>query len=276
SGVAAVLLVAMLGWFMRPPGMAPSSPEMVVRHFQGSSERLGTKGAPSVLEPGLRLAAGDVLRTGAGYVALSYGGFDLRLNRNTRLRLGIDGVELETGEIFVSSGKKQQGQQLLVRTARGDIRDIGTQFIVRLAGGDLLATVREGSIELTTDGSSYLVEASAERARQITASEGGDIHLADAAARGSEWTWIHRAGKAFELEGASALAFLEWVARETGRELVFAGEAARIYASTTLLSGDIAGLDPEQALDPVLATTDLVAGQPANHTLTISLQRPGT
>ncbi|NND69459.1 MAG: hypothetical protein HKN19_17850, partial [Halioglobus sp.] len=42
SGVAAVLLVAMLGWFMRPPGMAPSSPEMVVRHFQGSSERLGT------------------------------------------------------------------------------------------------------------------------------------------------------------------------------------------------------------------------------------------
>ncbi len=275
TGIAAVLLVAVLGWFMRPPGTVTDAAVMVVRHVQGSAERAHAQGSPTALAPEQRLAAGDVLRTGAGHVALSYDRFDLRLNRDTQLRLANDSVELLAGEIFISGNSKPGERGLLVRTAHGDIRDIGTQFTVRVSRGDLLARVREGSIELTTDAASYLVDAGATRARQITVTPGGDVELADADARGPDWAWIHRTGATFDLEGASALHFLEWVARETGRELVFAGEDARIYASTTLLSGDIAGLDPAQALEPVLATTDLVAGQLQGRQLTISLQRPG-
>lgn len=274
TGIAAVLLVAVLGWFMRPPGTAPAAAAMVVRHVQGSAERADARGAPVALARHQRLAAGDVLRTGAGHIALSYGRFEVRMNRDTQLALAGDSLELLAGEIFVSGDSAASERGLVVRTARGSVRDIGTQFTVRLSQGELRAIVREGSIELTAAGSSYLVDAGAASARQIAVTPAGEIMLADAAARGADWDWIHRAGAAFDLDGASALAFLEWVARETGRELAFAGEAARIYANTTLLHGDIAGLAPAQALEPVLATTDLVVAQPAGATLTVSLQRP--
>ena len=274
TGIAAVLLVAVLGWFMRPASTVPGTAEMVVRHVQGHTERLDAAGTTARLAPGQPLEPEDLLRTGAGYAALSYGDFELRLNRNTHMRLTREGVALLTGEIFVSGDVVPGESGLLVHTPHGDIRDIGTQFTVRLSGADLQATVREGSIELTRDGSRYLVAAQPDSARQVTVTPEGAINLADATARGPEWAWIHRAGAGFALEGASALAFLEWVSRETGRELVFTGDAARIYASTTLLRGDIEGMEPEQALSPVLATTDLVAQQPANQKLTISLQRP--
>jgi len=52
-----------------------------------------------------------------------------------------------------------------------------------------------------------------------------------------------------------ATAFLDWVARETGRTLTFVGPASRADTERTTLNGSISGLTAMQALDAVLATT---------------------
>jgi hypothetical protein len=55
--------------------------------------------------------------------------------------------------------------------------------------------------------------------------------------------------------------------------LEFTSPAAEIHARGTLLHGDINGLDPERAVQPVLAGTDLVATVKAGSTLHVALRR---
>ena len=50
---------------------------------------------------------------------------------------------------------------------------------------------------------------------------------------------------------------LDWVARETGKEVRFAEPALVRKANTTILHGDIGDLAPLDALALMLATTDL-------------------
>jgi hypothetical protein len=51
--------------------------------------------------------------------------------------------------------------------------------------------------------------------------------------------------------------FLDWIASETGREVVYATPAVRDLANSIRLHGSIRGLDPETALNVVLQTTEL-------------------
>ena len=50
---------------------------------------------------------------------------------------------------------------------------------------------------------------------------------------------------------------LNWVARETGKRVVFEEPFLEVKASETLLHGSVRNLPPLEALDVHLATTDL-------------------
>jgi hypothetical protein len=66
-----------------------------------------------------------------------------------------------------------------------------------------------------------------------------------------------RAAPAFDINDRPLADFLLWVARETGRTIVYRSAAAESAAREVRLNGSIAGLDPDTALTTVLSTTQL-------------------
>ena len=60
-----------------------------------------------------------------------------------------------------------------------------------------------------------------------------------------------------DLDDQPVTVLLDWVARETGRTLRYASAEVERQAATTILHGKIGQLAPLEALDAMLATTDL-------------------
>jgi ferric-dicitrate binding protein FerR (iron transport regulator) len=233
--------------------------------------------SPQQLRAGEQLQADSVINTGAdGQVALVYGGYDLRLNHDTRLMLKNDRIVLETGELYASdySGNqapKQRDYELRVDTPLGSIRDIGTQFTVAVFPDRTVTTVRRGAVLINTDDTEVRAEPQSGAASRLTIDRQHQVHTEAAEPSGNEWRWIYSSASRFELEGRTAYEFLQWSVGESGLQLEFAGEGAEIHARTVLLHGNIDALDPEQAVAPVLASTDLVATRIGVNTLVISL-----
>ncbi len=265
AGIAAMAV----GLYLSLDGSSPAPP--LIRVVAVSGELTGSAGRQ--LLPGEELLPGEGVTSGVeGRAALTWAGYDLRLNRGTRVELRADGVFLHSGEIYLSdSAGGIQLQRITVHTAHGVIRDIGTQFTVAADSRATVARVRRGLIELSAAGTTHRAQASRGLAGQLSIDINRRVSTATAPASGVGWRWIYLASPGFELEGSSALAFLEWSAGESGLELVFASPAARAQALRTTLHGSLAGLDPEQAVAPVLAATDLVA-QSRDGKLHISLQ----
>ena len=69
------------------------------------------------------------------------------------------------------------------------------------------------------------------------------------------WAWATELAPPFDIENKSLLDFLRWAARETGRELVFEDQDLRMSAMRTDLHGSVAGFQPMEAIESVLATT---------------------
>ena len=65
---------------------------------------------------------------------------------------------------------------------------------------------------------------------------------------------------------------LEWVARETGRVIQFDKPEIERKAGTTILHGNIRHLAPLEALEVMLATTDLEYALPDDGTILIRLK----
>jgi len=74
---------------------------------------------------------------------------------------------------------------------------------------------------------------------------------------GPEWDWIVGVTPMLDLEGETAMAFLEWAARERGWKLAFADESVARSAAEIVLGGTLERLTLDQALDAVLPTCNL-------------------
>ena len=60
-----------------------------------------------------------------------------------------------------------------------------------------------------------------------------------------------------DIEGQTLATFLQWYAAETGRTVVLGSGAQDEPLRDVRLSGSVAGLTPERALETVAAVTDL-------------------
>lgn len=256
AGAAAVLVIAvalMLRW--TPPA---AQQDMLARaeRVAGSVEvATGDLWRPLV-EARIRMTAGTRLRTLAGgRAALRLAqGQSLRLAGDTEVMFDAPGrLYVQHGTIYVDSGQ-QPTARVEVVTPAGTARDIGTQFELHVAGAALRLRVREGSVALDRGGQSLTGQAG----EQISIDGLGGVTRARIASDDASWQWAETIAPMPNMDGKSAATLIGWVARETGRRLRYESALVQQRAEHVILHGDIRHLAPLDALEAMLATTDLM------------------
>ena len=130
---------------------------------------------------------------------------------------------------------------------------MGTRYEVRLADAAMHVRVRDGLVAVERDGTRWTTGAG----EALVLPGSGTPSRQQIGTTGSEWSWADRLSAPFVLEGATAVAFLDWVSREQGWQWEIADAALRARASRILLHGSIEGLTPEEALAAVLPASGL-------------------
>jgi len=241
--------------FIRSPGelMADVSRSVgTVQVREGDADEwLGATAAQ-----GLRV--GERIHTGAdGRVALGLrDGVSLRLDHDTSVALvSVDRVDVISGAVYVDSGVAgPSAARLQVGTPAGVVRHVGTQYEARILDGGTRVRVREGRVDVTpANGPPRTLEVG----DQILVTGTGVEERSRIEPSSDEWDWASNAAPGFDINGKPVQEFLAWAGRETGLKVVFTTAASAAEAKRAVLSGSIAGLDPDEALAAVLPTTSL-------------------
>lgn len=214
------------------------------------------------LSPGLavgeRLYAGDTITTAAGQ------GVSLRMDANLSLRVGAettvtidspDAVTLASGRVYTDSGGRGTNREgaMTVTTDAGVATDVGTQFAVAYRQGEMTVAVREGQVDVSRRNRSW----TAEPGDRLVLRPDSGVVFDRVAGYGDYWNWAVALAPAFDITNRPLHEFLEWAARETGKELEYASDDVRRAAMQTVLRGSVADLNltPSEALQAVLPTT---------------------
>jgi ferric-dicitrate binding protein FerR (iron transport regulator) len=195
------------------------------------------------------------LRTLAGSgTALRIGNVSVRIADRTQLLLDSQArLSLQQGTVYVDTGGNAEQRGMLIVAGATSVTDVGTQFEVRYREGDYRVRVREGVV---------LLQRGALRRRgiageQITIREDGGFRNDAIAANDPDWRWIDSLATAPDIDDQPLTVLLAWVARESGFKVRYASPAIERKATTTILHGSIQRLKPLEALEVMLATTDL-------------------
>jgi ferric-dicitrate binding protein FerR (iron transport regulator) len=245
AAAAAVVATAFLVLRKAPPPVAPPSAVAVVEHVAGRA----------VLARGAVVRSGDWLQTPEdGRLALRMGGhLSLRLDTSTRLQLeSRSSVWLERGAIYVDSGEGNAKDAIRIHTREGEVREVGTQFQVRVAPASVHVSVRSGEIVLVREQGNH--SAAAGVGLDV---EGGAVRSRAVAPFGAAWSWIEAATPAYALDGRRLEDLLGWAAREMGLTVRFEDEVLARSAARTTLHGSTEGLTPTEALAAVMPAAGL-------------------
>jgi ferric-dicitrate binding protein FerR (iron transport regulator) len=206
-------------------------------------------------ETGAALLEGTELRTLAGSAAaVQIRGVSVRIADRTQLVLGSQArLSLQQGTVYVDTGGNVEQRGMLIVAGSMSVTDVGTQFEVQYRGGDYRVRVREGAV---------LLQRGALRRRgtageQITLDEADGVRITTIAANDPDWRWIHSLASAPDIDEQPLTVLLAWVARESGVKVRYASPAIERKATATILHGSIQRLKPFEALEVMLATTDL-------------------
>jgi ferric-dicitrate binding protein FerR (iron transport regulator) len=251
AAAAAAVLLAAIVYVSGGPG--PGVPaQLVARVEQLQGVVLAANGAR--LATGSGVVAGSELSTGDGQVGLrlSSGG-SLRIGPRSRVVLpGGDEARLLAGVLYFDS-EGERASEFAVTTDLGRVRDVGTQFLVRLDEQQLDVGVREGRVMVTRGGTS---ESAGVGERLVASQGGGDLRRDSIATFGDEWEWTERLAPPFDIDGRTLGEFLAWFEAQTGRTVEFADAATERTLRDAVLSGSI-DLPPLQKLAAVVALNDL-------------------
>jgi ferric-dicitrate binding protein FerR (iron transport regulator) len=219
------------------------------------------------------VSTGETIQTDdRSRAAMRFGaGLSLRLDHDTIVRVAsADEVILTAGALYVDSGADSSArnpQPLTIRTDAGSVRHIGTQYQVRTHANEMEVSVREGRVEIANAaGTSNGIAG-----ERIRVTPTGEIMRSSVPAHDPSWLWAAHAAPPFDINERTFAAFAEWVARETGRKVVYASGDAQRAANEVTLRGSIAGLDPDAALNAVLSTTQLRRYETSNELIGIAL-----
>jgi ferric-dicitrate binding protein FerR (iron transport regulator) len=244
---ASLILALAVVWWWRKEG-PPPAPEVVatIEVLKGEIRLEGGERA-AVGQP---LLSGTVLGTeGRAALRLS-GGESVRLDKGTRVRLAaVNKLELQAGAVYVDS----RGGSLEIGTDFGKVRDVGTQFEVRLEDG-LRVRVREGVVSLTREGG---VSHSVSEGGELRVRRDGSTSRSIIEPHGPEWSWVLAAAPSMDIDGLKLSEYLDWVSRETALKVRYEDPALASLASTIRLRGSIEGLAPDESLSVILAGSGL-------------------
>ncbi len=265
---ASLTLVALSGWWW----LMLSQPELVasVEVIKGAVLVEGADGVD--LSLGAQLPVGAVLdtRTGAAsepvHVALRVAGGSLRLDAGSRVRLlSSRRVELLHGAVyFDSEGLRPAGSDpesetveggIEIETIYGLVRDIGTQFEVRLDAGDaaLRVRVREGMATLGVGDEVHI----AVDGEELKLQRSGAMEHTTVAPYGDAWNWVFAAAPVPSIEGQSLIEVLHWLRRETGWQLLYQDPRLQQAATKIQVYAPFEGLTPEEVLEVVMIGSGL-------------------
>jgi len=261
SLAAAAALAAIGLWAARPVLLGTGDRMAEVQFAAGSAQaKAGWLRSWGTVGPGQALFIGETLATSAnGRLALALaGGVSVRLDQDTQVRLlGPARISVSRGALYVDSGAATDSHRpgLLVETPAGAVHHLGTQYEARVVGSsEVRIAVREGRVELDTSTGAMHRAAAGE---QMTISAAGAVVRSAISPYDEHWQWVAATAPVFNIDGHSLAEFLAWVARELGRDVVYADAATQAEAARVMLSGSISGLNPDQALAAVLPTTPL-------------------
>lgn len=217
---------------------------------------------------GRRVAIGDSIRADARAALNLDSGISLRIDGGTSFEVTDDDrLALNKGAVYVDSGLGGDIQSLTINTHAGSVRHIGTQYQVRMRVDGIDVSVREGRVVIDSESGSNVATAG----EHLTISTQGSVLRGRISPTDEQWRWASEIAPAFVIENASLLAFLDWVARETGRELVFESARAESVAASEILHGSIEGLAPEVAIRAVLTSTPLRQRETTSEAIEIGL-----
>jgi ferric-dicitrate binding protein FerR (iron transport regulator) len=183
------------------------------------------------------------------------GGGTLRIARGTVIRAtNAHTIDLHDGEVYLDFPPDQHHSgPFVVRTTLGSIEHVGTQFEVTRGANEIRVRVREGLVRLRR--ASGIETASA--GTELIVPENGPVVRQPVTTHGRQWSWVEALAPEFEIEDCPLRDFLQWTARETGRQLDITDERALRVVERTRLHGSVRGLTPLEALGRVLSATSL-------------------
>jgi ferric-dicitrate binding protein FerR (iron transport regulator) len=207
---------------------------------------------------GQAVLVGETMQTDAGSrAALAFpSGLSVRVDHSTRFTVAAaDRIELSAGALYIDApSAKASNDPLTISTPAGSVRHLGTQYEVRTHADSVQVSVREGRVLVTAaNGANNTGEAG----QMLRLSASGDVTRTTLAATDPQWQWTLEAAPVFDIDNQTLSSFLQWIARETGRRVVYASPRAEAAAADVKLRGSIAGLDADAALAAVLSTTQL-------------------
>jgi ferric-dicitrate binding protein FerR (iron transport regulator) len=198
--------------------------------------------------------AGSALTTRDGRVALTFGdALSLRLDRHTRLHFdGRERITLLEGSLYVDSGGVNAVPALRIQTPAGEVRHVGTQFQLTVAGGTTRVRVREGRV-LITRGS--------ETPRDIA--PGDELEISGSNLQwsrglksfGPDWEWSANIAPPLDIENRPLSEFLAWMIREHGWQLRYTDETLQQRTHEIRLHGSLDRLDAAAMLERVSLVT---------------------
>jgi ferric-dicitrate binding protein FerR (iron transport regulator) len=246
---------------LRDPGIDFESLQMatVDRQFGGISvnSQNANGGTLAAIE------GGDLVETGSdsGLALGWHDGGSLRMDEDTTVVFEAEHqIYLQHGRVYFDSVNGPLSSQsagpgtasLSIRTDHGVVRPLGTQYMTRVDGDELVISVREGVVSI--DGN---VTARASAGQQFAISGSGALSIDDTNGV-DDWEWVERSTPAVNLNGRFVAEALEWVSRESGRTISYASEQAEMVANQAQLRGNME-LPPSRALDIFMMTVDLNA-----------------
>lgn len=181
-------------------------------------------------------------------------GMNVRAKPGTTLQfVSRSQVTLLTGSIYLDSYDKSKDIPFEVQTPFGRVRDIGTQFMVTLDDAMWSVQVREGFVNLSDD-TNHLVVTSGE---VVTISATDELSKHNISSHDLSWQWTEQTRPGYDIEGKHLDEYLDWVARETGKQLHYGSDKSHQIASSTALHGSIDHFSASESLDQVLKSVDM-------------------
>lgn len=253
SVVAAAIAVGM-SWQLT---QAPPATIGSVARVDGDLEVALDGGRWRSMTTGERVPEGAILRTDAGSrAALDVAGVSLRMDADSVITLSsAHEVALTAGAVYVDAAPAMAQvplpETLVIDTSYGSVRHVGTQYEVRSTRDGIEVSVREGLVQIARADRTYAGRAG----EQLVLRSDGEPERHAVTAQDPRWQWATAIAPVFDIERRPLVQFLDWVARETGKTIVYASPEVRVRAERLILRGSVSDLPPEQALAAVLATT---------------------
>lgn len=233
----------------------------------------GSPGVAAESDTG-RLVAGSSVRTstkGRVFIRLAAGA-TVRLDGATRATLNADrSIHLHEGRLYIDS--HGPASDVSVTTPHATITRVGTQFEVVARDDALSVAVREGKVNVALAGATLAAQAASGVGEELRFDGARMLSRTAVSASDERWGWTQKSRPRFAHASHSVYDYLEWFARENGRQLKMSVRAERVARNQRLEGVDSDATDADLRDVMRMLNDELQERDGAAHELVIDLSR---